>query len=242
MEHQYLITGDMPELVGKSEQLHAIDFEGEIYIRQERGGMLMGTYERAGVPWSALTTPWDFGQDLLPNDLERIAPSLEVGFEHFPALGNAGIKKVVNGPLTFAPDGNPLIGPVGGLKNFWVACGVMAGFSQCGGVGLALSNWMGNGDPGFDIWGMDVAPSGAWATGPYPNAKVRENYSRRFRIRFPNEELPAARPLRTTPIYDGLVAENAVFGEYCSLENPLWFPPKGMEPREDTTFRRSNAF
>ena len=103
MEHQYLITGDMPELAGKKEQLHAIDFEGEIYLRQERGGMLMGTYERAGVPWSPLTTPWDFGQDLLPNDLERIAPSLAVGFEHFPPLESAGIKKVVNGPFTFAP-------------------------------------------------------------------------------------------------------------------------------------------
>ena len=136
MEHQYLITGDMPELAGKKEQLHCIDFEGEIYMRQERGGMLMGTYERAGVPWSPVTTPWDFGQDLLPNDLERIAPSLEVGFEHFPALGQAGIKKVVNGPFTFAPDGNPLVGPIKGLKNFWVACGVMAGFSQGGGVGL----------------------------------------------------------------------------------------------------------
>src|SRR6202000_2143159 len=101
MEHQYLITGDMPELVGKKEQLHAIDFEGEIYLRQERGGMLMGTSERAGVPWSPQSTPWDFGQDLLPNDLERIAPSLAVGFEHFPALEAAGIKKVVNCPFTF---------------------------------------------------------------------------------------------------------------------------------------------
>jgi dimethylglycine dehydrogenase len=117
----------------------------------------------------------------------------------------------------------------------------MAGFSQGGGVGLALSNWMIDGDPGFDIWGMDVARFGDWATLAYTNAKVRENYSRRFRIRFPNEELPAARPLRTTPIYDRLVAENAVFGEYCSLENPLWFAPKGMAPREDVTFHRSNA-
>ena len=82
--------------------------------------MLMGTYERAGVPWSPVQTPWDFGQNLLPNDLERIAPSLEVGFEHFPTLGEAGIRKVVNGPFTFAPDGNPLIGPVKGLRNFWV--------------------------------------------------------------------------------------------------------------------------
>jgi dimethylglycine dehydrogenase len=241
MEHQYLITEDIPEFKGQKEQLHAIDFEGEIYMRQERGGVLMGTYERAGVPWSPHTTPWDFGQDLLPNDLERIAPSLEVGFQHFPRLESAGIKKIVNGPFTFAPDGNPLIGPVRGLKNYWVACGVMAGFSQGGGVGLALSQWMVNGDPGADIWGMDVARYGDWATLAYTNAKVRENYSRRFRIRFPNEELDAARPLRTTPIYEKLAAENAVYGDYCGLEHALWFAPKGTEPREQITFRRSNA-
>ena len=241
MEHQYLITGDMPELAGKPEQLHAIDFEGEIYLRQERGGMLMGTYERAGVPWSEVSTPWDFGQDLLPNDLERIAPSLEVGFEHFPALGEAGIKKVVNGPFTFAPDGNPLIGPVRGLRNFWVACGVMAGFSQGGGVGLALSRWMVDGDPGADIWGMDVARYGDWTTLAYTNAKVRENYSRRFSIRFPNEELTAARPLRTTPIFEKLQAEHAVFGDYCGIEHPLWFAPSKAEAVDHVSFRRSNA-
>ncbi len=241
MEHQYLITEDIPELKGQAEQLHCIDFEGEIYMRQERGGILMGTYERAGVPWAPHTTPWDFGQDLLPNDLERIAPSLEVGFKHFPRLESAGIKKIVNGPFTFAPDGNPLIGPIKGLKNYWVACGVMAGFSQGGGVGLALAEWMVNGDPGADIWGMDVARYGDWATLAYTNAKVRENYSRRFRIRFPNEELPAARPLRTTPIYEKLAAENAVYGDYCGLEHALWFAPKGTEPHEQITFRRSNA-
>src|SRR6266436_1013518 len=241
MEHQYLITGDMPELAGKKEQLHAIDFEGEIYIRQERGGMLMGTYERAGVPWSEVTTPWDFGQDLLPNDLERIAPSLEVGFAHFPALGGAGIRKVVNGPFTFAPDGNPLIGPIRGLHNFWVACGVMAGFSQGGGVGLALSNWMVHGDPGFDVWAMDVARFGDWAGMAYTNAKVRENYSRRFRIRFPNEELPAARPLRTTPVYDRMKAKGAVFGAAFGLEYPLWFGAPGSDEIDEVSFRRSNS-
>jgi dimethylglycine dehydrogenase len=241
MEHQYLITEDIPALKGQKEQLHCIDFEGEIYTRQERGGMLLGTYERAGVPWSPLTTPWDFAQSLLPNDLERIAPSLEVGFQHFPALGEVGIRKVVNGPFTFAPDGNPLVGPVRGLKNFWVACGVMAGFSQGGGVGLALSQWMVEGDPGADVWAMDVARYGDWATLAYTNAKVRENYSRRFRIRFPNEELTAARPLRTTPIYERLEAEHALFGDYCGLEHPLWFAPTAAEAREDVTFHRSNA-
>jgi dimethylglycine dehydrogenase len=242
MEHQYLITGDMPQLLGKKEQLHCIDFEGELYTRQERGGMLLGTYEKAGVPWSPVQTPWDFGQDLLPNDLERIAPSLEVAFQHFPALADAGIRKVVNGPFTFAPDGNPLMGPVKGLKNFWVACGVMAGFSQGGGVGLALASWMIGGDPGADIWGMDVARYGDWTTLAYTNAKVRENYSRRFSIRFPNEELSAGRPLRSTPIYEKLQASHAVFGDYCGLEHPLWFAPSAIEAKDEFSFHRSNDF
>jgi dimethylglycine dehydrogenase len=242
MEHQYIISEEIPEVAASAkEMLHIVDFEGEIYMRQEAKGMLMGTYERRGMPWSERTTPWDFGHELLRNDLDRIAPSLEVGFRHFPAIERAGIKKIVNGPFTFAPDGNPLIGPIRGLKNFWVACGVMAGFSQGGGVGLALANWMVDGDPGFDVWAMDVARFGDWATMAYTNAKVRENYSRRFRIRFPNEELSAARPLRTTPIYDRLKAANAVFGDYWGLEHALWFAPRDTEPVEDITFRRSNA-
>ena len=246
MEHMYLLTEDMPEVAainrdtGK-EVVHVIDFEGELYLRQERGGMLMGTYERAGKPWSPKTTPWDFPQELLQPDIDRIAPSLETGFSHFPAFERAGIRQVVNGPFTFAPDGNPLVGPVRGLRNFWCACAVMAGFSQGGGVGLALANWIKDGDPGFDVWGMDVARFGDYASMAYTNAKVRENYSRRFRITYPNEELPAGRPLQTTPIYDLLRAENAVFGASHGLEHALWFAPKGEDPTERPTFGRSNA-
>ena len=247
MEHQYLLTEDMPEVIGFNESHghelpHCIDFEGEIYIRQEGRGMLMGTYEKACVPWAERETPWGFDMDLLPNDLDRIAPSLEVGFQHFPAFGTAGIKKVINGPFTFASDGNPLVGPVRGLTNYWVACGVMAGFSQGGGVGLALANWMTDGDPGFDIWAMDVARYGDWATLAYTNAKVRENYARRFSITFPNEELPAARPLRTTAIYDRLKARNAVFGVAYGIEHALWFAPEGEDPVDIVSFRRSNDF
>jgi dimethylglycine dehydrogenase len=242
MEHQYLITGEMPEVVSSAKEvLHVIDFEGEIYMRQEGRGMLIGTYEKSGVPWSERETPWDFTHELLAPDLDRIAGSLEVGFRHFPALERAGIKRIVNGPFTFAPDGNPLIGPIRGLRNYWVACGVMAGFSQGGGVGLALANWMTAGDPGFDVWAMDVARFGDWATMAYTNAKVRENYSRRFRIRFPNEELPAARPLRTTPVYEALKAKGAVFGASFGLEHALWFAPPGTPAHEDVTYRRSNA-
>ncbi|MFL5115445.1 MAG: FAD-dependent oxidoreductase [Microvirga sp.] len=244
MEHQYLITEDVPEVAAsEKEMLHIIDFDGEIYMRQEgRGGMLIGTYERAGVPWSERQTPWEFGHELLENDLERIAPSLEVGFEHFPALGRAGIRRVVNGPFTFTPDGNPLVGPVRGLKNYWVACGVMAGLSQGGGVGLSLSNWMIEGDPGADIWGMDVARYGDWTTMAYTNAKVRENYSRRFRVRFPGEELPAGRPLRTTPVFDALDREGAVFGAAYGLEHALWYARDGAAREEAWSFRRNNAF
>ena len=214
MEHQYVITGEIPEVVASpTEMLHVIDFEGEIYMRQEGRGMLIGTYEKAGVPWAERETPWDFTHELLPNDLERIAPSLEVGFRHFPALERAGIKKIINGPFTFAPDGNPLIGPIRGLAQ------LLGRVRRDGGI-----------QPGrrrrsraVQLDGATAtraSTSGRWtwrasATGrrmAYTNAKVRENYSRRFRIRFPNEELPAARPLRMTPAYDRLKARGAVFG------------------------------
>ncbi|MEM8749601.1 MAG: FAD-dependent oxidoreductase [Pseudomonadota bacterium] len=247
MEHHYLLTEAMPEVAAINEAtgkevVHAIDFSGEIYIRQERDGMLLGTYEQQATPWSPKDTPWDFAQELLNPDLERIGPSLEIGFQHFPAFEKAGIRRVVNGPFTFAPDGNPLVGPVQGIPNFWSACAVMAGFSQGGGVGLALSEWMVNGDPGHDVWGMDVARFGPHITRDYTNAKVRENYSRRFRIRFPNEELPAARPHQTTPLYDIHLANGAVMGDSWGLETPLWYAPKGVEAQDIFSFQRSNDF
>jgi dimethylglycine dehydrogenase len=247
MEHMYLVTDEMPEVVAFNqahghELPHAIDFKSEIYLRQERTGLVLGTYERDCVPWQPRQTPWDFGSELLSPDLDRIAANLEIGQRHFPALARAGIKTVINGPFTFAPDGNPLVGPVQGLRNYWCACAVMAGFSQGGGIGLALSQWMVHGDPGFDVWAMDVARYGEWATRSYTNAKVRENYARRFSIRFPNEELPAGRPQQTTALYDILRERGAVMGDSWGLETPLWFAPPGV-PREDAvSFHRSTDF
>jgi dimethylglycine dehydrogenase len=247
MEHHYLMTEPMDEVIEYNKTMgrelpHIIDFAGEIYARQEGQSILLGTYEQENRPWAAKETPWDFVFQLLPHDLERIAPELERGFAHFPAVGRAGIKKFVNGPFTFSPDGNPLVGPIRGMRGMWSACGVMAGLSQGGGVGLSLANWMVNDDPGADIWGMDVARYGDYATLAYTHAKVRENYSRRFRITFPNEELAAARPLLTTPIYDRLLEHNAVMGVGFGLEHPLWFQDKGKEPVEEVTFYRSSAF
>jgi len=247
MEHMYLVTDDMPEVIAYNkargcELPHAIDFKAETYMRQERNGLVLGTYERACVPWQPRETPWDFGTELLPPDLDRIMPSLEIAYRHVPALEKVGVRRVINGPFTFSPDGNPLVGPVQGLPGFWCACAVMAGFSQGGGVGLALSQWIVDGDPGFDVWAMDVARFGEWATRSYTNAKVRENYSRRFSIRFPNEELPAARPQQTTPIYDLMLAQGAVMGDSWGLETPLWFAAPGEEPRDIVSFHRSNDF
>ncbi|MEC8341671.1 MAG: FAD-dependent oxidoreductase, partial [SAR324 cluster bacterium] len=245
MEHMYLLTEDMEKVKQFNESSgkevpHAMDFDGELYLRQEQKGMLMGTYEKACVPWQPDATPWDFSMELLPPDLDRLTPSLEVGFQHFPAFENAGIRKIINGPFTFAPDGNPLVGPVRDLPGYWCACAVMAGFSQGGGVGLALANWMIEGDPGFDVWGMDVSRYGEWITKSYTNVKVRENYSRRFSIRFPNEELPAGRPLRTTPVYDLMLSKGALMGETFGLEQPLWFAPQGVE--EVFSWKRSSDF
>jgi dimethylglycine dehydrogenase len=243
MEHHYLITEDLPELAGRDKEIvNTTDYAGEIYLRQERRGVLIGTYEPHGVVWSPLKTPDDFAMQLLPEDTERLAPYFEVGFRHFPALGRVGIRKAVNGPFTFAPDGNPLVGPVRGLRNYWVACAVMAGFSQGGGIGLVLSRWMAEGDPGQDIISMDVARFGGFATPKYTSIKVPENYARRFRLAYPNEELPAARPVRRSPIYDRLKAAGACMGANYGLENALWFAPAGMAPEETPTYRRSEAF
>jgi len=247
MEHMYFLTEPIPEIADwlaatDGHGYGAIDFGGEIYLRVEGQGLLLGTYEQACVPWSVKETPWSFADELLTPDLERLAPSLELGFAHFPVYADTGIQTVINGPFTFAPDGNPVIGPVRGQPGHWLACGVMAGLSQGGGVGLAMANWITDGDPGFDVWGMDVARFGDWTTPTYTRAKVQENYSRRFRISFPNEELPAGRPLHTSPIHGRFDAANAVWGASYGLESALWFQRPGEDPVEEVTFHRSNAF
>ncbi len=243
MEHQYLITDDIPEVHDHYTELpHVMDPQGESYLRQEGRGLVIGFYEHNATPWADRTTSWDFGHELLPNDLERIGDALDFAFRRYPVLERAGIKQVINGPFTFAPDGNPLIGPVQGLTNYWTACAVMAGFSQGGGVGLSLAEWMVAGETSQDVFAMDVARFGDTCTQPYTRAKARENYERRFTVSYPNEELPAGRPLHTTPAYGLWDARRAVFGQGYGLEHVNYFAPEG-EPRYETpTFRRSNAF
>ena len=243
MEHQYFATDDIPEVYAHGKELpHVMDPEGESYLRQEGKGLVIGFYEQNCEPWAVDGTRWDFGHELLDDNLERIGESMEFAFRRYPVLAEAGIKTVINGPFTFAPDGNPLVGPVPGLRNYWSACAVMAGFSQGGGVGLTLAEWMVDGEPSRDVFAMDVARFGDYCTPSYTRLKVRENYQRRFSVSYPNEELPAARPLDSTPAYGIWKAQNAVFGDMYGMEHVNYFAPAGEEPYEIPSFRRSNAF
>jgi len=243
MEHHYILTGDIDELAEFDGELPMmIDLDGEMYLRQEQNGVLLGVYEKNSTPWSVDGTPWEYGEtDLLEPRLDDIEDSLLQGFERFPSLADAGIRRIVNGPFTFAPDGNPLMGPVRGVQNYWSCCGVMAGFSQGNGVALALSQWMIDGEPEGDVFAMDVNRFGAFATKAYTIEKVKEFYENRFTLLCPNDEWPAARPNKVSAFHDRLQQANAVFGSSYGLEMPLWFAPEGSEPIETPSFRRSNS-
>lgn len=243
MEHHYLITEEIPELAALDREIAMIvDLEGFTYSRQERNGLLLGVYERSTKHWNMEGAPWDYGMDLIPEDIDRISPELSVGFERFPCLADVGIRRWVNGAFTFSPDGNPLVGPVPGVPNFWSACAVMAGFSQGGGVGKALAEWMIHGEAEGDTWGMDVARFGPFATNrEYLKQTTGQFYSRRFVMAYPNEQLPAGRPLRTSPSHDLLDASNAWWGVSWGLEVPLYFAPT-KDFKETPTLKRSNAF
>jgi dimethylglycine dehydrogenase len=243
MEHQYLVTDDVPEIYNLGrEHPHVMDPAGESYLRQEGRGLCIGFYEKPCRPWAVDGTPWDFGHELLPDDFDKIEDSIAFAYKRFPVLERAGVKSVIHGPFTFAPDGNPLVGPVPGVRNYWSACGVMAGFSQGGGVGLTLAQWMIEGEAERDVTGLDVGRFGKWITPGYTRPKVIENYQTRFSIAYPNEEKPAARPHRTTPMNDIFDSMGAVWGQQFGLEVVNYFA-QGDEPRYETpSFRRSNAF
>ena len=246
MEHQYIVTEDVAQIAAMidagGEHPHVMDPAGESYLRQEGRGLCIGFYEQPCRPWAVNGTPWDFGHELLADDFDKIEDSIAFAYKRFPALESAGVKSVIHGPFTFAPDGNPLVGPVPGMRNYWSACAVMAGFSQGGGVGLTLAQWMVEGEPERDVFAMDCARFGAWITPGYTVPKVIENYQRRFSVSYPNEELPAARGLRRTPMYDHFSSMGAVWGAQFGLEVPNYFAQTGEPDFETPSFRRSNAW
>ena len=242
LEHHYLITEAIPEVAAlKSEMPMVVDLEGYTYMRQDQKGMLVGIYETHPQHWSMDGAPWDYGVELLQENIDRISEELELVHHRYPVLQKAGIRKWVNGAFTFSPDGNPLVGPVVGRPGYWLACGVMAGFLQGGGVGKVLAEWMVRGETTEDVYGLDIARYGAHAFNrEYIRQTTGEFYARRFVMTYPNEQLPAGRPIKTTPAYDAMSAAGCQWGNSWGLEVPFYFGPPGF--KEKPTLKRSNAF
>lgn len=242
LKHHYLVTEDIPEIAALDFEVPmTVDLEGFTYMRQDQKGLLLGIYEVEHEHWAMDGAPWDYGMELFQEQTDRIEHELTCGFHRYPVLENTGVKTWVNGAFTFSPDGNPLVGPVRGKRGYWTACAVMAGFLQGGGVGKTLAEWMIHGEPEADAWPMDVARYGDYAQNKrYIKETTGQFYSRRFVMTYPNEQLPAGRPLKTAPAHSAMDAAGCKWGCSWDLEVPLYFAPQGFE--ETPTLKRSNAF
>jgi dimethylglycine dehydrogenase len=244
--HQYLVTDTVPEVAeriaqGLPELPMIRDPEESWYVRQERDGLILGPYEKEAQVWSVDGCPSEFGADLMPPDLDRVEHIIEAALARIPALENGGVKSVINGPITFTPDANPLIGPVHGLPNAWLLTGSSMGVMEGGGAGWFLAHWMINGAPPMDALAVDSRRFGSWADRDYRVAKAIECFGLQFGVHYPNEERPAGRGLRLSPLHDLMVKRGAVMGAAHGWERPNWFSNKG-EKTADETFRRANWF
>ncbi len=242
LKHHYLITDTVPEVAAADfEMPMTVDLEGFTYMRQDQKGILVGIYEIEHEHWAMDGAPWGYGEELFQEQLDRIENELTLGFERYPAIQDVGIKTWVNGAFTFSPDGNPLVGPVPGKRGYWSACAVMAGFLQGGGVGKSLAEWMIHGEPEADVWSMDVARYGKFAENrQYIKETTGQFYSRRFVMSYPNEQLPAGRPLKMAPAHDAMTQAGCRWGVSWDLETPLYFAP-ATDFEENLTLKRSNA-
>ena len=242
LKHHYLISDTIPKLQELDFEVPmTVDLEGFTYLRQDQHGVLIGIYEIDHEHWAMDGAPWDYGMELFQEQIDRIENELSLTFERYPVLHEVGVKTWVNGAFTFSPDGNPLVGPVAGKRGYWCACAVMAGFLQGGGVGKSLAEWMVHGEPEADVYGMDVARYGAFAENKqYIKETTGQFYSRRFVMTYPNEQLPAGRPLKMAPAYSAMSEAGCVWGVSWDMEVPLYFAPKGFT--ETPSLKRSNAF
>ena len=243
MEHQYFVTETMPEVDGLDFRLPSVaDRDGEYYLRQEGQGLLVGAYEKQGKFWAENGTPLDFGHELLPDDLDRIEVNIERAMQRVPALASAGIKRVINGPMIWAPDSSALFGPVPELRNYYCCNGIIPGFSQSGGLGMLLAQWIVEGETELDLFPWDLARYDDWATKSFTKARVFDCYTHRFKIHFPYEERDAGRPVRKRPVYDRQQSLGALFGLNYGWEHPLWYARDGQEAVETYGFERQNWF
>ncbi|MAH52310.1 MAG: dimethylglycine dehydrogenase [Candidatus Pelagibacter sp.] len=247
VEHQYIVTEPHPEIQkrkkdGLPEMGVLRDSDTQWYMREEAGGLLLGPYEK-GAPCCYVDGPSkDSEYELFQEDLERLAPHIEGAIHRVPAFGEVGVKKVYNGAICYTPDGNPIVGPAWDLKNFWINEGHSFGITAAGGAGWQLAEWIVDGEPTIDMLGVEPRRYGDYASKSYLIEKNEEAYRHVFIIHYPDEERPAARPLRQAPCYDRMKSLGAVFGQKFGWERPNFFATDGMKQEDDWSFRRSNWF
>lgn len=247
VEHQYIVTEPHPALIqrqkeGKPELPVLRPSDDAYYFREERQGFLLGPYEKGAPACFVDGVPDSFGQDLFPGDLDRLMPHVEAAMERIPAFTEVGIKDIINGPISYTPDGNPLVGPAWGVKNIWLNEGHSFGITAAGGAGRYLAEWIIGGEPSIELIDVDPRRYGAYANKRYTKLKNEEAYEHVFVIHYPDEERPAARPAKMSPIHDKLDAAGAVWGQRYGWERPNWFAPEGVERKDVWSFRRSNYF
>ncbi len=244
--HQYLVTNTVPAVadrikVGAPELPIIRDPEESWYIRQERDGLILGPYEKDAKTWSVDGVPPEFGADLMPPDLDAVEHIIEAAMARVPALGDGGVKTVINGPITFTPDANPLVGPAHGIKNGWLLTGSSMGVMEGGGAGKFLAHWMTHSAPPMDALAIDSRRFGSWANRSYREEKAIECFGLQFGIHYPFEERPAGRNLRLSPLHNRMVERGAVMGFVHGWERPNWFKTKDDQDAFDT-FQRNTWF
>ena len=243
MSHQYLVTQDLPELSAVGSRLPLLrDPDSSYYLRQERGGFILGPYEWQATPMWQDGIPDDFANQLWSDDFDRLERYINDAMARVPALGRAGIKRGVNGPIPYSPDGNPYIGPEPGLRNFFHCNTFSFGITQGGGAGKALAEWVVHGQTEWDLWSLDRRRFTDYATAGYTVAKAIEVYQNEYAPAFPYEERPAGRPLRTSPLYETLKAKGARFGARGGWERAVYFDLNGTMPEEQHSFRRESVW
>ena len=218
------------------------DPDRSIYIRQEMDSLILGLYESKVKQWHPRGVPWDYAQTELQPDIDHIADFIENGIYRFPIMGETGFKHVTDGPITYTPNGDPLVGPAYPLKNFFHACGYSFGITQAGGIGHYLAGWIMNGEPEIDLWPVDSRRYGSYANWAYNHEKIEDTYPRLYAIICPNDWRDAARPNRTAPIYEYQKQAGAVFGDYYGWECPNYFTDNSAGNRENPGWKRNNTF
>ncbi|MEZ5872179.1 MAG: FAD-dependent oxidoreductase [Nitratireductor sp.] len=244
MSHQYILFDEIPELKAWSEEAgHKLpllrDVDSSYYLRQEKNGMNLGPYERnCKAHWATPDDPMpeDFSFQLYPDDLERLEWYLNDAIERVPILGTAGLSKVINGPIPYCPDGNPLIGPMPGVPNAYEACVFTFGICQAGGAGKVLAEWVTEGETEWDMWSCDPRRFTRFAEDKdYCVAKGMEVYGHEYGMHFPRHAWPAGRDRKHSAIHDRIKAQGAQFGAYNGWERALWYAKPGDDTSEEAT-------